>query len=101
MALTLRSYESELNSYNGNDKLGLWVQYLKWYQTALPSASKQTQVVELLERCTNDLFDVEKYKRDTRMLRIWIRCGINMLSPTFGIFCFGILSKSISKDSKS
>ncbi|QDZ22057.1 mitotic spindle checkpoint protein Bub1/Mad3 [Chloropicon primus] len=68
-----RSFEAELTSYEGDDKLGLWVLYLKWYQTALPAASKQTALVQLLERCTNDLFEDEKCKRDARMLRIWIQ----------------------------
>lgn len=67
------AFERDLASYDGEDKLGLWVRYLKWYQMALPAASKQTKTVELLERCTTDLFEYAEYKRDVRMLRLWIQ----------------------------
>ena len=53
-----KAFEDELASYSGDDKLGLWVQYLKWYQTALPATSKQSETVPLLERCTSELFNL-------------------------------------------
>ena len=68
-----KAFEDELASYSGDDKLGLWVQYLKWYQTALPATSKQSETVPLLERCTSELFNLPQYKSDVRMLRIWIQ----------------------------
>lgn len=68
--------ESELSSVgNGSyldDPLELWVDYIKWCSDSYPSGqSNESGLVLLLERATREFYKVEKYRNDSRYLRIW------------------------------
>lgn len=50
--------------------------YIKWTQLNVKSGSSNADLIELFERCTQDIQkhrNYERYKNDPRFLRIWVQ----------------------------
>mmetsp|Transcript_13640 Transcript_13640/g.24311 ORF Transcript_13640/g.24311 Transcript_13640/m.24311 type:complete len:808 (+) Transcript_13640:99-2522(+) len=53
-----------------DDPLDVWVQYIKWVQENFPRGSQD--LVDILERCTREFKDDERYKNDEKYIKVWI-----------------------------
>jgi len=47
--------------------------YLKWTQSTFKAGGHKAEMLPLLERCTRQLQQQERYKKDSRYLRLWIQ----------------------------
>ena len=47
--------------------------YIKWTQDTFKAGGHKADLLPLLERCTRELQDVERYKDDIRYLRVWVQ----------------------------
>eukprot|EP01112_Ceratiomyxa_fruticulosa_P021540 TRINITY_DN7610_c0_g1_i1.p1 TRINITY_DN7610_c0_g1~~TRINITY_DN7610_c0_g1_i1.p1 ORF type:complete len:314 (-),score=70.93 TRINITY_DN7610_c0_g1_i1:110-1051(-) len=63
-------FENAIRDYQGSDPLDLWVQYIDWMRQT--TTTKSTEVLPLLERCTQLFVDSQVYKNDFRYFKIWI-----------------------------
>ncbi|KAK9786058.1 hypothetical protein WJX73_000032 [Symbiochloris irregularis] len=61
-----------VTEYQGEDPLEPWLRLIKWTQTTFKSGGHQAQLRPILERCTRELCPIERYKTDSRYLRVWI-----------------------------
>ncbi|CCE65137.1 hypothetical protein TPHA_0J03180 [Tetrapisispora phaffii CBS 4417] len=57
-----------------DDPLELYLEYIQWINDAFPQGgtSKQSGMLDLMERCLMYLKDVDIYKNDPRYLKIWL-----------------------------
>lgn len=92
-----RQYWKEIVGYKGDDPLEVWLRccvpscaivcawpfssqafsqpvdrFIKWTQQTFTTGGLQAELVQLLERCTNELKGMDKYKNDLRFIRVWI-----------------------------
>ncbi|RMZ92187.1 hypothetical protein DV736_g564, partial [Chaetothyriales sp. CBS 134916] len=68
-------YEIELQSIeDSDDPLDIYDRYVKWTLNAYPSAqaTKQSQLLPLLERATKAFLTTSHYKNDPRYLKLWL-----------------------------
>ena len=64
----------EASSQRGQAQLSVEVcRLIKWVQFAYPSGGHHAQLRPLLERCTRELLQQERYKQDPRYLRVWLQ----------------------------
>lgn len=47
--------------------------YIKWTQLTFKAGGHKAEMMPLLERCTRQLQQQERYKKDPRYLRLWIQ----------------------------
>lgn len=77
-----REEEEELEKENENwldDPLELWSDYIKWCSDSFPSGqSNESGLILLLERATREFKGTEKYRNDSRYLRIWLLYADNV-----------------------
>lgn len=74
-ALARQSYEEELSRIDeADDPLDIYDRYVKWTLEAYPSASatKDSGLLQLLERATKSFLKDETYKNDARYLKLWL-----------------------------
>lgn len=74
--LVSRSAE-EIDS--NEDELLPWLAYIKYLQDTYPSDTQEAFL--LMERCTRNFVDDDRYKNDTRFLRVCIRYADQTSSP--------------------
>ncbi len=70
-----REYEQELiNISESDDPLDIYDRYVKWTLNAYPSAqaTRQSQLLPLLERATKAFLSSSHYKNDPRYLKLWL-----------------------------
>lgn len=91
-----RAFWQELETYNGEDPLEVWIRFIKWTQTSFRSGGHQAELLPLLERCTRELQHIDKYKSDIRYLRIWIQYADCLPEPR-DVFNF-LKENSIGQD---
>ncbi|KAI5955293.1 BUB1 [Candida jiufengensis] len=67
-------FELELKSINEmDDPLQIYLNYIDWTHRNFPQgANTDSDLVNLLERCTSDFRDLPQYKNDFRYLKIWL-----------------------------
>lgn len=66
-----KQLEVELQTYEGDDPLGLWLQYIHWIEEKMPEDTRKRFAV--LEKCTRALTDDSRYTNDIRYIRVWIQ----------------------------
>lgn len=70
-----REYEAEVaNLAESDDPLDVYDRYVKWNMNAYPSAqaTKESQLLPLLERATKTFLKDTQYKNDPRYLKLWL-----------------------------
>lgn len=70
-----RDFESEIAAIdNSDDPLDVYDRYIRWTLDTYPStsATKESQLLPLLERATKAFLEDDQYKNDARYLKIWL-----------------------------
>lgn len=70
-----QEFEAELSSIaESDDPLDIFDRYVKWTLDAYPSAqaTKESQLLPLLERATKTFLNNTQYKNDPRYLKLWL-----------------------------
>jgi len=62
------------------DPLAVWIKYIKWLQDNFPSGD--TELLALLERCTRQFKDDERYRNNEKYLKVWIGYADRLHNPT-------------------
>merc|ERR1712072_792068 len=76
MAEKERSFRVVIDTYEGQDPIAPWLEYIKWKKTAYKAQGHQSHLEELLEQCI--LFVMkspelkDQYRDDLRFLKVWI-----------------------------
>lgn len=65
-----RLHEARIESYEGDDPLQPWLEYIRQFRDACPS--DQAEQCMLLEACARTFRGEERYKNDQRYMRVWI-----------------------------
>ncbi|PRP89065.1 hypothetical protein PROFUN_02343 [Planoprotostelium fungivorum] len=81
-----QEWEEKIRDYAGSDPLLVWQRYIQWTQQTSTSG-KKTEVIQLLERCTQEFKDREEYKNKERYIRIWITYA-DVCSEPLDVFKF-------------
>ncbi|NXL94393.1 BUB1 kinase, partial [Alectura lathami] len=68
-----RSYEAEIQSYQGSDPLEPWDRYVRWVEGCLPPQEKQRRLPHLLERLLKAFLTDKKYHQDGRFIGYCIK----------------------------
>lgn len=65
-----------------DDPLELFMEYITWINDAFPQGGNSTQsgMLEVIERCLMYFRDIETYKNDPRLLKVWL-WYIELFSP--------------------
>lgn len=71
--LYCRKYEVLLRSYEGNDPLELWYEYILWVEQSFLRDSREGNLYVLLERCLAHFKEDERYLQDRRYIELWIK----------------------------
>lgn len=71
--------ETRIHSYEGDDPLALWVDYVRWLEVKMPEDTRKKFAV--LEQCTRALKDSERYRNDMRYIRLWIQYADLVSNP--------------------
>lgn len=72
-SLAISEYEDQLKTYDGEDPLELWLEYISWIEQAFPSSGKSSELQAVLERCLQLFEHDARYKQDRRMIRTYIK----------------------------
>jgi len=60
-------------SYEGDDPLELWFEYINWIEQCYPKNGKESALEEILAKCLVTFEAVEKYHQDRRMIKLYIK----------------------------
>ncbi|XP_069677495.1 uncharacterized protein [Periplaneta americana] len=66
-------YETLLRTYEGDDPLELWYEYILWVEQSFLRDCREGKLYLLLERCLTQFKDDERYLQDKRYMELWIR----------------------------
>ncbi|KDR13274.1 Mitotic checkpoint serine/threonine-protein kinase BUB1 [Zootermopsis nevadensis] len=66
-------YEVLLRSYEGNDPLEPWYEYISWVEQSFLRDGREGNLNILLERCLAQFKDDERYLQDRRYIELWIK----------------------------
>lgn len=68
-----KELEKEILNYSGDDPLSVWYNYIEWIEQSFPSGGKESGLQEVLSKCLAKFENVEKYKQDRRMIKLFIK----------------------------
>ena len=71
-----------IEGYTGDDPLEKWLDYIKWTKETFVSAGKTSEMLTLLEKCTREFHESERYRDDVRYLRVWIQYADCLPDPS-------------------
>lgn len=80
-------YEAAIRDYTGDNPLVLWIRYIRWTQNAYPAGGSQSHLLPLLEKCTRQFKDDDRYRQNIRYLRCWLLYA-NLVRQPDDIFSF-------------
>eukprot|EP01080_Neovahlkampfia_damariscottae_P012466 gene12466-6216_t len=66
-------WEEKIENYEGEDPLNLWLEYIRWIEDNYPSLGEQSDIIPVIERCTREFIENEKYKNDSMYLNLWLK----------------------------
>ncbi|XP_034251361.1 uncharacterized protein LOC117651430 [Thrips palmi] len=66
-------YEMQIRTYNGEDPLDLWCDYISWIEQSFPKHGPEGNLSLLLTKCFQAFKDEERYKNDARFVALWIK----------------------------
>lgn len=67
-----QEHEQAIQQYTGSDPLLPWLDYIQWTRNAYPAGGSDSHLVPLLEQCTKQFQDDERYRDNERYLKVWI-----------------------------
>ncbi|CAL1529715.1 unnamed protein product, partial [Lymnaea stagnalis] len=67
------NFEIELRTYDGDDPFDVWDRYVKWTEQYFPKGGHDGQLAILIERCLKEFQGDQRYKNDSRIIRLWIK----------------------------
>jgi hypothetical protein len=68
-----RKYEVLLRSYEGNDPLEPWYEYILWVEQSFLRDGREGNLNTLLHRCLTHFKEDERYFQDRRYIELWIK----------------------------
>lgn len=77
-----REFENAIESYDGDDPLQPWYDYIVWVEQVYPKSGKESALHELLSKCLALFERDERYFQDRRMLKLYIKY-VSILSIVF------------------
>ncbi|XP_068796545.1 mitotic checkpoint serine/threonine-protein kinase BUB1 [Struthio camelus] len=81
MEVAARSYEAQIQNYQGSDPLEPWDRYVRWAEGCLPNQEKQNRLPHILERLVKTFLSDERYHKDPRFINYCIKLGEFISSP--------------------
>lgn len=76
-----KEFERAIASYEGDDPLQPWYDYIVWIEQIYPKSGKESAMHEILSKCLALFEKDERYFQDRRMLKMYIKYVSN-----FGVF---------------
>ena len=67
------AYELALRTYEGDDPLEPWFNYIIWVEQTFSKATKEGNLNSLLEKCIKEFKGQEKYDQDPRFFEVWMK----------------------------
>lgn len=64
--------EAAIHNYEGDDPLIPWLNYITWTQQNYSSGGLKSYLVQLLEKCTKQFQNDERYRNNLKYLQVWI-----------------------------
>lgn len=92
--LHFRKFECALRSYEGDDPLSVWYDYINWTEQNFPSGGKTGQLMQLLTSCIKQFTQTKQYNDDERFVEIWITF-VSITICTAAVHVLGHLLQSI------
>lgn len=68
-----REFEKAIETYDGDDPLQPWYDYIVWIEQVYPKSGKESALHELLSKCLALFEKDERYFQDRRMLKLYIK----------------------------
>lgn len=68
-----RAFENAIRSYEGDDPLDLWYQYISWVEQSYPKHGHEGNLGPLLESCLSKFEKDERYVEDRRFCKLWLK----------------------------
>ncbi|NWU54534.1 BUB1 kinase, partial [Dromas ardeola] len=79
--LPCRSYESQIQNYQGTDPLDPWDRYMQWVEGCLSLQEKQNCLPSLLEQLVKVFLSEKRYHQDPRFISYCIKLAEFITSP--------------------
>ncbi|NWR72734.1 BUB1 kinase, partial [Centropus unirufus] len=76
-----RSYEAQIQNYQGTDPLEPWDRYMQWIEGCLPLPEKQSRLPSLLEQLVKVFLSDQRYHQDPRFVNYCIKLAEFISSP--------------------
>lgn len=68
-----KDFEHAIQTYDGDDPLQLWYEYIEWIEQSYPKSGKDSQLHELISKCLCKFEKDERFFQDRRMLKLYIK----------------------------
>lgn len=68
-----KEFERLIASYEGEDPLQPWYDYIVWVEQIYPKSGKESAMHEILSKCLALFEKDERYFQDRRMLKLYIK----------------------------
>ncbi|EGZ23889.1 hypothetical protein PHYSODRAFT_296145 [Phytophthora sojae] len=75
----MKAKEDAIAAYDGDDPLAAWLDYVRWLEVKMPEDTRKK--FKVLEKCTRELKDNDRYKNDMRYIRLWIQYADLVSNP--------------------
>ncbi|NXS43526.1 BUB1 kinase, partial [Balaeniceps rex] len=79
--LPCRSFEAQIQNYQGTDPLDPWDRYVQWIEGCLPLQEKQNRLPSLLEQLVKMFLSDKRYHQDSRFVNYCIKLAEFITSP--------------------
>lgn len=76
-----RQYEEIIATYEGDDPLEPWFEYVYWIEQSYPSGGKESGLDEVLIKCLTKFEKDQRYHQDRRMIKLYIKYIDNHEKP--------------------
>lgn len=68
-----KEFERAIESYQGEDPLQPWYEYIVWIEQVYPKSGKESALHEMLSKCLSLFEHDERYFQDSRMVKLYIK----------------------------
>ncbi|NWX10695.1 BUB1 kinase, partial [Caloenas nicobarica] len=76
-----RSYEAQIQNYQGPDPLDPWDRYVRWVEGCLPPEEKQIRLPGLLEQLVKVFLSDQRYHQDPRLVNCCVKLAEFIAPP--------------------
>ncbi|XP_046999577.1 uncharacterized protein LOC124615616 isoform X1 [Schistocerca americana] len=91
-----QEYELLLRTYDGDDPLSIWFEYVEWVEQSFPKDGKEGNLMTLLQNCLTRFKESTEYFQDIRLVKLWIKYLEKLENPLelySQLHCHGIGSQ--------